>query len=352
MTPVMQQFIGKHFIHPWLDYLLIGSAWSIIATAMLAFQPSFTGGLNMTTLAAVILLINSAHFAASTVRLYSNPENFSKFPFVTMALPLLAIAVVSLAVVAPAGLGRHLQALYLTWSPYHYAAQTYGLAVMYSFRSGLLLTANEKRLMWWSCMLPFLRSFLGAPNSGLGWFIDRDSLATFPGVSALLQFTTDALLVLIFVVPLFLAVQLFRSKGKALPLISLLMMFANGLWWTVLDFMDAFILATVAHGLQYLAIVLVYHVKDRQKVTANPRGWLGDAAKFYGACLVLGYGLFYCWPHAYMWAGVGAAESLLLVTAVVNIHHFIVDRYIWRAPTPVKNNLPGAIGSSAQPSLN
>lgn len=333
---VMQQLIGKHFIHPWLDYLLIGSAWSILATAVLAYQPSLTGNLNLTTLAAVILLVNSAHFAASTVRLYSEPSNFNKFPFVTMVLPLLAIAVVSLAVVAPVGLGRHLQALYLTWSPYHYAAQTYGLAVMYSIRSGVPLSSQEKRLIWWTCMLPFLRSFLGAPNSGLGWFVERESLATLPGVTTLLQFTTDALLVLIFAVPIFLALQLFRTKGKTLPLISLLMMFANGLWWTALDFMDAFILATVAHGLQYLAIVLVYHVKDRQKVMVSEGSWFGHAAKFYGACLLLGYGLFYCWPHAYMLAGASAAESLLLVTAVVNIHHFIVDRYIWRAPTPAK----------------
>lgn len=349
MTTVTQQLIGKHFINPWWDYLLIGSAWSIVATAILAFQPSLTGGMNMVALAALILLVNSAHFAASTVRLYSEPTNFNKFPFLTMVLPLLAIAMVSFAIAAPESLGRHLQALYLTWSPYHYAAQTYGLAVMYSFRSGVPLSDSEKRLVWWTCMLPFLRSFLGAPNSGLGWFIERDSLATFPGLSALLQFATDALLVLIFVVPIILAVRLFRSKNKALPLISLMMMFANGLWWTVLDFMDAFIMATVAHGLQYLAIVLVYHVKDRQKSTVSSGGWFMHAAKFYGACLLLGYGLFYCWPHAYMWAGAGAAESLLLVTAVVNIHHFIVDRYIWRAPSPVKQPPIGSDPATAQP---
>jgi hypothetical protein len=342
MTTLMRQLMGKTFIHPWVDYLLIGSVWSIVATAILAFRPSLSNSINITTLAVVILLVNSAHFAASTVKLYSDPRNFAKFPFVTMLLPLLAFAVVSLAIALPSALGRHVQALYLTWSPYHYAAQTYGLTVMYCFRSGALISPQEKRLVWWTCMLPFVRSFLGAPNSGLGWFVERDSLAALPGVAALLQFATDALLVLIFVVPLLLSIQLFRNNRKVMPLICVLMMFANGLWWTMLDFMDAFLLATVAHGLQYLAIVLVYHVKDRQKSAAKEVGWFRNAAKFYCACLILGYGLFYCWPHAYMWVGAGAAESLLLVIAVINIHHFIVDRYIWRAPTPAQAPLRSA----------
>ena len=45
---------------------------------------------------------------------------------------------------------------------------------------------------------------------------------------------------------------------------------------------------------------------------------------------MLGYGLFYCWPYAFVLTGFGLAESVLLVTATINIHHFVVDAYIWR----------------------
>jgi hypothetical protein len=45
----------------------------------------------------------------------------------------------------------------------------------------------------------------------------------------------------------------------------------------------------------------------------------------------LGYALFYCWPYAFRMVGFGQAESMLLVIATINVHHFIVDRYIWRA---------------------
>jgi len=47
-------------------------------------------------------------------------------------------------------------------------------------------------------------------------------------------------------------------------------------------------------------------------------------------CLLLGYSLFNVFPLAYIFAGFGRVESVLLVVAVINLHHFIVDGYIWR----------------------
>jgi len=69
----------------------------------------------------------------------------------------------------------------------------------------------------------------------------------------------------------------------------------------------------------------------------NTRSARYHAVWFYGASVALGYALFYCWPYAYVLAGFGAAESMLLVAAVINIHHFIVDRYIWRLGGDRKN---------------
>jgi len=49
-----------------------------------------------------------------------------------------------------------------------------------------------------------------------------------------------------------------------------------------------------------------------------------------GATLLLAYGLFYCLPRGYALLGFGYAESLLLAFAAINVHHFIVDAFIWR----------------------
>jgi hypothetical protein len=339
-----QAWIGNAFMHPLADYLLIGSAWSIVATAVLIAQPSLATGMSTLTFAILVLVVNSAHFAASTVRLYADPNNYNKHPFLTMVLPLLALGVVAICVYMPSTIGKHLQALYLTWSPFHYAAQIYGLSNMYCARAGVRLAQQEKDLVWWVCMLPFFRAFLGAPDSGLGWFVSRETLSAFPGVAILLHFATQALNVLIFVAPCVLMFRIHRVKKQVMPLIVVVMMLANGLWWTALDYLNAFLLATIAHGLQYLAIVLVYHIKDTRADAVGSRRRFVEACKFYGICLVLGYGLFYCWPYAYVWAGAGVAESLLMVAAVINIHHFIVDRYIWRVGPPAKQLTAANVG--------
>ena len=44
-------------------------------------------------------------------------------------------------------LGTFLVTLYLTWSPWHYTGQNYGLAVMFLRRSGVEVDARTKRWM-------------------------------------------------------------------------------------------------------------------------------------------------------------------------------------------------------------
>ena len=124
--------VGRSFFHPAmdrfpvLDYLLIGGALSLIFFGIV-FATQSTLRVNETwSLPYIILFSNSAHFAASTVRLYSKPGASKALPFLTMAFPLVAAAILTLCIIWAERLGPHLQALYLTWSPYHYAAQTYG----------------------------------------------------------------------------------------------------------------------------------------------------------------------------------------------------------------------------------
>src|SRR5260370_12448184 len=147
---------GRPFVHPVFDYLLIGGGMSLLVMAWLMFErsPSLRLWLQ-TNLWTLVLLSNSAHFAGSTVRLYTKPGSFRDLPFLTMGLPLASVGVLTLAIAWPGGLGRHLQSLYLTWSPYHYAAQAYGLAAMYCYRSGSTWTEAAKRCLRLACFVPF-----------------------------------------------------------------------------------------------------------------------------------------------------------------------------------------------------
>jgi hypothetical protein len=312
--------VGRMFVGPLFDYLVIGGGASILLIPLLLTKAAPTDAIPF-----LILVSNSAHFAASTVRLYTKPGAFREFPFLTLGLPLATIAAVTLTIANAPYAGHHLLALYLTWSPYHYAAQAYGLAVMYCYRSACTLDAGDRRLLRAACLSPFLAAFMSSPTVGIEWFVPASVLG-IPAVFSARHLLVQALEVASFLLP---CVWLFRvSRRNRAPVISLLVVVANGLWWIPFNYIHAFVWATIFHGLQYLAIVTIFHVKDHRHTPSE--GWVYPAATFYAYCLLLGLLLFQAWPFAFVRIGFGVAESMLLVTAVINIHHFIVDAYIWR----------------------
>ena len=332
--------LGKSFVHPLFDYLLIGGGLSLLVAGLVHWTAPLAaggGGQNYSIHARfawipmVILLSNSTHFASSTVRLYSKPGTFQALPFLTMAFPLVCLLVTTLCMVYPVNLGTNLQRLYLIWSPYHYAAQAYGLAVMYSYRSGCPLGLNDKRLMRWISMLPFFLVCLGGEGFGLYALLPEAWLAQPTVHGAVMVLKQWLFPLLIFGSPVALFIKIWVAEQKPLPLISLLVLMVNGCWWVIFtDYLQAFTLATIFHGVQYLAIVLIFHVRDQKQRSTNRHGTLYHVLWFYGASLLLGYGLFHCLPWAYRLAGFGVVESMLLVAAAINIHHFIVDAYIWK----------------------
>lgn len=320
------------FLNRSFDYLTIGGGLSLITVAALALVGQVGAGtvVGISVVPVFILFFNSAHFAASTVRLYTKPGAFRLWPFLTMGLPLASIAVLTSGVLWPERIGWNLFALYLTWSPFHYAAQAFGLACMYHYRSGGKLDDMDRRLLYWTCMLPFLYAFFGSTNTGIRWFLPSYVLFAHPTVNLAIGFATQVLRTLTFVAPVALAVRLVVRSRRGLPAISWLIVLTNGIWWVVFSYYDAFVWATVFHGVQYLAIVMIFHVKDQAARPDNRHSPLYHALWFYGASLLLGYLVFYVWPYAYVLSGFGFAESILMCVAVINIHHFVVDRYIWK----------------------
>lgn len=324
-------FIGRCFVHPLFDYLLIGGGLSLLVIPIVRASLGDRVMMSSSLLPWFILCSNSAHFAASTVRLYTKPGARQALPFLTMAFPIVTIAVLTLCMLFADLAGPYLQAIYLSWSPFHYAAQAYGIAVMYSYRSGCQLTPGNKRLLWWIAALPFIRVLLQSTDKHfLWWFMpDATAIADAPW-SLSFGLATAALGVLAIVLPWVVYVRVWKTQGQPMPLISLLAVVTNGIWFIFFSHYDAYILATVFHGIQYLAIAAVFHIKDQTARADNKRGPFYHAIWFYAVSFLLGYGLFNCWPQAYMLFGFGPAESVLLVIAVVSIHHFIVDGYIWK----------------------
>ena len=321
--------LGRNFVHPLFDYLLIGGGLSLFVAGIILFNPFGSEFISTETLPYFFLLSNSAHFAASTMRLYTKPGAFQSLPYVTMGLPVIAIAVLIGCMFQAGRLAPQLTSLYLTWSPFHYAAQAYGLSVMYCYRSGCILSEQNKKLLWKVAMLPFLYNFVFAGNVGLHW-LDFGGWLANPFVQDLLYYLKLAMPILAFGGIGYLFWRIVKTEKQIMPAISGLILLTNALWWFLFPPLEAFVWATVFHGIQYLAIVIIFHVRDQMAIPDNHHSRAYHICWFYGACILLGYGLFHCFPRAFIFMGFGPVESVLLVVAVINIHHFIVDAFIWR----------------------
>jgi hypothetical protein len=343
-----QRLVGRTFVHPLFDYLLIGGGLSLIVIPLVFALSGGNSLVSLESLPWLLLCSNSAHFAASTVRLYTKPGTREALPFLTMAVPLLTFGILSICFLFADQTGPLLQAVYLSWSPFHYAAQAYGLAVMYSYRSGCQLSPTHKNLLWWIAIIPFIRVLLQSSDKHfLWWFLPNSTAIAISPWSLPLHAAAWILSGLAIVLPLVLYVRVWRSPSGAMPLISLLVVVANGIWFVVFTHYDGFVWATVFHGLQYLCIATIFHVKEQMGRDGNRRGAFYHTVWFYAVSLLLGYGLFNCWPQAYIWLGYGPAESVLLVIAVINIHHFIVDAYVWKLKPGDSNRRVVAAASPA-----
>jgi hypothetical protein len=323
--------LGRPLVNPAFDLLLIASGLTFPVAAWLAWDPRSAGTAIGLSLPLVMLLVTQTHIVASSFRLYTKPGAFRELPFVTMALPLLTLAVLTVCIAFASGLGQHLWALALTWTPFHFSMQTFGIAMLYCHRSSCPLDASERQLLRLTCGLPFLRSlFSGAVEGfGIGWLVPPEILYANEARASLMLVSIRALDVLTFAAPVALY-ALLRHRGRSMPLLALTAVLANGIWFAFFSYVGAFVWANIFHGLQYVVLVGFLYLRDQLASDRNRHGPAYHLALYAGVCIAAGYAMHQCWPLAYTLAGFGPIESAMLVVAIVNVHHFIVDGYIWR----------------------
>jgi len=95
---------------------------------------------------ALTIGINAPHYGATVLRVYAHAADRARYRFFAIY--------VTLAVAIAFAVGTHswwvasiLITLYATWSPWHFAGQNYGIAVMFLRRRGIGVDAGTKRLL-------------------------------------------------------------------------------------------------------------------------------------------------------------------------------------------------------------
>lgn len=320
--------VGRAFVSPAFDLLFIAGGLSLVFGAL-----AYGAGLRITgeaNLTLVLLFANFAHFAASTVRLYTKPGAVRALPrWLTLWLPIATLALFTAVLLWAGWLVRYVFAVFVIWSPYHYSAQTFGLSVMYAMRSGCTLSEGQRRGLWLACLVPFFWSLL-RPDAGVAPILQGLGFHSVPTFESLRWGASGLLSAAALATPVVVILRLKTRDGLMLPVISVMTVMTNAIWWTFFNYVHAMWWAAIFHGVQYLAIVTVFHVRERVAQPRNAGGPLFHTVTFYGACVALAYVLFVLWPDAYTAVGFDGLLTAQLAVAVINIHHFVVDAYIWR----------------------
>jgi tetratricopeptide (TPR) repeat protein len=155
LTPASPWLFGR-----WRDLLLgCGLLYTLLFAAFLAAGPAIREAQPALLFPVFLTFASMPHYGATLLRVYERARDRRAYALFSLWATLgVAIWLVAGALVPAAG--AWLVTLYLTWSPWHYTGQNYGLAVMFLRRRGLAIEGVEKRWLYASYVLSFVFVFV------------------------------------------------------------------------------------------------------------------------------------------------------------------------------------------------
>lgn len=290
------------------------------------------------------LALNTPHYGATLKRVYEQRADRRRYALFTLYATLLLVALMA-AGLHVVWIGSALITLYISWSPWHFAGQNYGLALMFLRRRGIEVTPQTKRLLYTSFLCSFLLVLLLAhgPFQALGIFpvpsFQREVYSflslDLPEIPTRLAIFTVGL---VHVASLAVVMtRLLRQSALSTLVPTLSLVALQAMWFTVPAALAAtgrltftsFALSSIwisfAHSIQYLWITSYY--AKRSDASVRLPGYLLSTLAWGGIATVLPALVFA--PSALGTVSYHAGLAIL-VFSVVNLHHFLLDGAIWK----------------------
>jgi tetratricopeptide (TPR) repeat protein len=325
---------GPWIYSAWLDLLVGCGAWSaplLLFAALLTPSHAHAWAIAFYALATVF---NYPHFMATEYRAYRSREDFQKYKLFTLHLTLLLALTGVLAHAFPR-LVPWIFTLYICWSPWHYTGQNYGLLLMFVGRAGASIETAERRWLRAAFVASYLMLLASFETGG-----SSDRLILSLGLPAKLTIPLRAALGLAFAICAAAAFRaLLRRSGWRVMIAPLTLLFTQFLWFvlpTLIELGSAYqipqtryssgILA-ILHSAQYLWITSYYQRRDAR--AAGQSSW--RMGGYFIALIAGGIALFIPgpWLVSYIFH-FDFTTTFLIFTALVNIHHFLLDGAIWK----------------------
>ena len=320
-----------YLFSPGVDLTLIAGGLTILLVPLAVALPVALG---KTAFLVLLFVCNYPHYMATNYRIYRSRAQVERYRFFAVYVTAFFILTALGTHLLPYGaLVQGLYALAIVWSPYHYTGQNYGITLLYLRRAGAEVTTRDRRLLYVWCMSVFVMHLVAVLSAG-----------TIPGVHV--EIPPEAaraaywgLLALALASGAMLVPRLLR--GPRIPVPALVLMATQFVWWTVLASGQLFseqpglawlgpdrIAPAIAflHCAQYLGVTTYY---ARREGAAEGGGF---RLLRYAAVVTAG--------GALLWIGttrvlsevfaVDYAQSFMIMFAVINLHHFVMDGAIWK----------------------
>lgn len=319
---------------PWLDLVVGCGAWSapLLAVALwLTPTNTHSWAVGFYVLA---IIFNYPHFMATIYRAYHTREDFEKYKFFTFHITLLLI-VTGILLHTSYRFLPWVFTLYICWSPWHYTGQNYGLMMMFVRRSGATVSTTERRWLRAAFIASYVMLLASFETGG-----STDRLILSLGVPANVTLPIRIACGAAFALFAFLGFRrLVRVSGVSAMVAPLTLLLTQFLWFVLPTFIELHstyqipqtryssgILA-ILHSAQYIWITSYY---QRREARAQ-KGSAWRLGAYFATLVAGGIALFIPgpWIVSYL-CHYDFTTSFLIFTALVNIHHFILDGAMWK----------------------
>lgn len=323
----------KAIFSPRADFALTSGISLLVMIGLLLYYALWYQDHNINTadvlpkLLILQVLLNWSHFLISYRILYQKKENFKDFPFATIIVPSVLLAVclgATLPIFGGTGfLSVNIQIAYILWMlsalylAWHYTGQAWGMMSIYSHLSGVKFRKHEIFVL-----RNGLRVLIGWH---VIWALPPFVLVHYPlaqtlmNILAVFSFVSGSIILMV------------KSREQSLDIRIVGAWLVTFLWYLVLYLMPkAFVFIQISHAMQYLIFPARVELnRDRHKSgygVPNPKLRL---ILIYLMSVAGGLLIFYL-PDLFSTTSADRPTFAALIAISINIHHYYTDGAIWK----------------------
>jgi len=316
--------------NPTIDLVVGCGAWSAPLLLFAYVTQASITYFWTTAFYGLALFLNYPHYMATVYRAYRKEEDFRKYRFFTVHVTALVVLTGLVSHFLPQTL-PWIFTLYLTWSPWHYSGQNYGILMMFARRAG----AQPDQKQRWSLYLPFILSYaalfltLHANSSG-------DALFRPLGLPLVFERYGVPLLSVAFALLSLYGLNSLRKQIGARALVPVAtLLFTQFLWFLLPTLLSISHRLEIPQSRYSTGVLAIMHSAQYLWVTSyfakRESGAAWKPVVYFGVLVVGGIALFIPGPWlASIAFHYDLTTSFLIFTALVNLHHFILDGAIWK----------------------